>query len=374
MKPQQICFLVTGYMCIPPIDGGMLSFLALFEKLCQHGAAVSVLCLTNRDKTQWLCNPCIKIVSKTSQQVTFYYERYSFPFALYFTEFDLRNAYSKSDQRNLLVSVWHSILKDRKIDAVFTTSFDVISMTVSAAMPVLRYHLEAYDDIYHIEDPFYSLLKALLPQFKVLCISLFLARKLKERYQLEAVTVRPIMNLVRFRLNKKDRDCITLINNHPHKGLLIFLNLVTHFKARKFLLVAKPNSKPIENLDAYPNLEVLTWQEAVETVYKRTRILLFPSLCEEAFGRVAVEAQNLGIPVIANDVGGIREAMNGAGYLIPVNECFRSQPDFYSNSRYHFQTIGKYIQCIQLLDDAAVYETAVQKARASAADLKCVIE
>ena len=46
-----------------------------------------------------------------------------------------------------------------------------------------------------------------------------------------------------------------------------------------------------------------------------TKILLVPSVVPEAFGRVIVEAHMYGIPVIAHNIGGIPEAMNGASIL-----------------------------------------------------------
>lgn len=57
-------------------------------------------------------------------------------------------------------------------------------------------------------------------------------------------------------------------------------------------------------------------QQDMEEIWKKTRILLVPSIAQEAFGRVIVEAHIRGIPVIAHDIGGISEAMNGVGILL----------------------------------------------------------
>ena len=43
---------------------------------------------------------------------------------------------------------------------------------------------------------------------------------------------------------------------------------------------------------------------------------MVPSQWEEAFGRVIVEAQINGIPVLASDVGGIPEALGHGGVLV----------------------------------------------------------
>lgn len=70
-------------------------------------------------------------------------------------------------------------------------------------------------------------------------------------------------------------------------------------------------------LSEFPNIR---WRDAtldMRTHYKQARVLLAPSTWPEAFGRVIVEAQISGIPVIASDIGGIPEAMGEGGILIP---------------------------------------------------------
>jgi glycosyltransferase involved in cell wall biosynthesis len=51
-------------------------------------------------------------------------------------------------------------------------------------------------------------------------------------------------------------------------------------------------------------------------VYGRTKILLVPSLWEEAYGRVATEAQLSGIPVITSNRGGLPEAVGTGGITL----------------------------------------------------------
>lgn len=101
--------------------------------------------------------------------------------------------------------------------------------------------------------------------------------------------------------------------------------------------------------------------EDISSIYRKTRILLVPSLCDDAFARVVTEAMINGIPVIANDVGGIKTALNGAGYLAEVNLKKKDKPDFTTNPLYHFPLIEQYLEYIARLDDSKEYALAVKR-------------
>merc|ERR1712187_824288 len=57
-----------------------------------------------------------------------------------------------------------------------------------------------------------------------------------------------------------------------------------------------------------PNVELIRGGADVDVIYRRTAILLVPSLWPEAFGLVAIEAQLRGIPVISTATYGLLEA------------------------------------------------------------------
>jgi glycosyltransferase involved in cell wall biosynthesis len=48
--------------------------------------------------------------------------------------------------------------------------------------------------------------------------------------------------------------------------------------------------------------------------YRLSRIVLIPTIWQESFGRVAVEAMASGIPVLASDCGALPETLGGAGF------------------------------------------------------------
>ena len=53
-------------------------------------------------------------------------------------------------------------------------------------------------------------------------------------------------------------------------------------------------------------------------IYQHTRVLLVPSVAEEASARVVAEALLNGIPVVASDVGGLAENCAGGGCVLPL--------------------------------------------------------
>jgi glycosyltransferase involved in cell wall biosynthesis len=55
-------------------------------------------------------------------------------------------------------------------------------------------------------------------------------------------------------------------------------------------------------------------------IYGVTRVLLVPSRVPETFGRVVVEAQSSGIPVLATSCGALPWVVGGGGKLLPLED------------------------------------------------------
>jgi glycosyltransferase involved in cell wall biosynthesis len=64
------------------------------------------------------------------------------------------------------------------------------------------------------------------------------------------------------------------------------------------------------------NLFFMPWQADPGAVYAYARVVMIPSRWHEAYGRVAYEAQLLGLPVIASDRGGLPEVMQDKSCLV----------------------------------------------------------
>lgn len=119
--------------------------------------------------------------------------------------------------------------------------------------------------------------------------------------------------------NYKNRF-ITMINPCPWKGSSILLNLARRRPDLEFAAVPTWGAtEPIlDELRALPNVTLLEETPRIDEIFAQTRVLLVPSLCQEAFGLVSPEALLRGVPVVASDIAGLRESTLGAAALIPV--------------------------------------------------------
>jgi glycosyltransferase involved in cell wall biosynthesis len=61
------------------------------------------------------------------------------------------------------------------------------------------------------------------------------------------------------------------------------------------------------------------WVDDTHAYYSAISMLAFPSIATETFGRVSIEAQAAGVPVLASDIGGVPETLQPGvtGLLLP---------------------------------------------------------
>lgn len=110
-------------------------------------------------------------------------------------------------------------------------------------------------------------------------------------------------------------EFITLINPHPMKGIRVFEAVAQRMPTVPFLVV-QGWPYPPRYETSLDNIRVMPFKHDMRLVWRQTKLLSVPSLCNEAFGRVVVEAMLNGIPVIAHNKGGLPEASGSAAVLI----------------------------------------------------------
>lgn len=124
------------------------------------------------------------------------------------------------------------------------------------------------------------------------------------------------------RLGGFDQGYVTLVNPCPAKGQPIFLELARRLPDVEFAAVPTWGTTAEDRaaLAQLANVRILEPQEDVNKIFAQTRVLLAPSLGVESFGQIVVEAMARGIPVLASDLGGLREAKLGVDYVLPVRQ------------------------------------------------------
>lgn len=68
--------------------------------------------------------------------------------------------------------------------------------------------------------------------------------------------------------------------------------------------------------DVPPNVVAAPWEKEPTRLYDGLRLMLVPSQVAEAYGRVALEAQGHGVPVLASHVGGLPENVPGSQWRV----------------------------------------------------------
>jgi glycosyltransferase involved in cell wall biosynthesis len=132
-----------------------------------------------------------------------------------------------------------------------------------------------------------------------------------KRHMPPVIVIHPPIHAEDYRT--KPGQHVTLINVTADKGADMFYALADRHPRTRFLGVE--GAYGVQDRRQRPNV---TWVDHVagdrmrSAVYRRTRVLLMPSVYE-SYGRAAVEAACSGIPTIAAPTPGLREALGPAG-------------------------------------------------------------
>jgi hypothetical protein len=163
-------------------------------------------------------------------------------------------------------------------------------------------------------------------------------------------------------------EFITLLNPILAKGLKLATAIAAEClrlkKPYKFLFVESRGTRETA-LHACPELEhcanvAFARNSAdIRSIYERTKIILYPSVWFETAGQTLIEANANGIPVLASNVGGIADMLDGAGFLFDLPRAMLEKWDSPAPAEY----IATWIAIIDRLhDDPAALNDAIKRA------------
>lgn len=193
---------------------------------------------------------------------------------------------------------------------------DEIGKVNSAA---LKYNplfwLLAYRRFTHLESN--------LKHAKLIAISKFVHNLLKKNYNLESEIVPNFVEVPeKVRRKRTEAPIVTYLGAlAEHKGAKVLVTAAKGLRCKVHIYGAGPIRRKLEVMIKKLGVDVKIFDpvpaEKVPEIYSSAAIVVFPSLWPEPFGRIAIEALSYGVPVVASDIGGIKETVPpGTGILV----------------------------------------------------------
>ncbi|NOR68299.1 MAG: glycosyltransferase [Methylomarinum sp.] len=153
----------------------------------------------------------------------------------------------------------------------------------------------------------------------------FTAQRFHETFGIPAHVIPPLINYNKYQVNSS-KEKVLFVCPKKEKGLDIALKLAEKNPDIPFLFLESWQLNEIElnalhnEIKLLPNIEFLLAQADMKPIYAVTKLALVPSSWEEAWGRIASEAQVSGIPVLASNRGGLPESVGNGGVLHKIEE------------------------------------------------------
>ena len=144
----------------------------------------------------------------------------------------------------------------------------------------------------------------------------------------------PISNPEKYKITNNNYKYVTLINIHKLKGGEILLYLIEKLKDVYFLAIRTENGsedldKKIQKAIELRNDECKYTERIndVKMIYSETSILLIPSIVDETYCRVIIEALNNKIPIITTGTGNISNLINNkCSIILPKDPSYWIEP------------------------------------------------
>lgn len=163
------------------------------------------------------------------------------------------------------------------------------------------------------------------PSLLYLANSEFTAGRWRALSGLQCHVVKPVVNPGQY-ITEGAGSRVLFVNPMPIKGVQLMFALAAQCPELSFLVVESWNLEPAwrEYCQQWArNLGNVQWlgpQDDMCAVYAQAKVLLMPSVWEEAFGRTVIEAQLSGVPVLASNRGALPETVGDGGLTLDPHE------------------------------------------------------
>ncbi len=204
----------------------------------------------------------------------------------------------------------------------------------------------------------------------------FLSNLYRERIGIETIPMPTPMELQDVVAEDHDPIFLTIINPSPEKGVVLFATLAEELSKRRpdipILVIESRGSAGLLagvgetagfDLRRHENIMFSPSVPQPKDIYIPTRVLIAPSLWQEAGGRIVGEALVNGIPPLVSDRGALSEYTGGAGFTFHVPESITPA----TRVPVYPEVVEPWIDVIiRMFDDEDFYQTECAKAREAA--------
>ena len=250
------------------------------------------------------------------------------------------------------------IMDEHSPDLVITHSFDapiIVSLAKQKGIKtILGVHF--WRNICGVKDRFFNMLERPMETVEVyhhlhhvfedadqVYVNSEFMKQAVKRYTGKEIEnkIHPMLDMDRV-VSKKERDpkYILLVNSDIGKGGGLFAKIASAMPNYDFLClglgaeIIPQNVEINKKIKGIPNIKILEKTDNVADVYRQAKILLAPSLVDETFSMVALEAMANGVPVLASPNGNFPYLVKGGGMILPtedINHWIQAIESLYSN-------------------------------------------
>ena len=211
---------------------------------------------------------------------------------------------------------------------LFSVDFDLTSLAAKSVLGIQGAHfihspsaMETYT-----QRPIHG---ELMKMGTVFVASRFAQSELKRMLGIDSVVWNPFIDLSRFipEPRRNGNRTIGFYSAGTHKGDELVQHLIRDMPSMQFAIMG---GNYTYRCNTFPrNVHYMGNVLDLNEFYNAISLLIVPSTIAEGYSRVVVEAAKNGIPAIANNIGGIPEALGGSGILIDIEPSLDGMVDKY---------------------------------------------